>query len=92
MEQLNADLAKHFNTRLRKMIVETGDIMEIADIDGKEATTLIVIGLMHEVMCGLISLELDEVEILRLTSKSYHEIWRELRRAKELKKATAAKK
>ncbi len=91
MEQLNADLAKHFNTRLRKLIVEAGDIMEIADIDGKEATTLIVIGLMHEVMCGMISLQLDEVEILRLTSKSYHEVWRALRRTEELKKATAKK-
>jgi hypothetical protein len=92
VEQLNADLAKHFQARLRKLIVEAGDIMEIADIDGSEATKLILIGLMHETMCGFISLGLDELEILRLTSKSYHEVWRELRRTDELKKAAEAKK
>jgi hypothetical protein len=89
--QIEHDLAGNFNTRLRKLIVDTGTVMEIADINDTDVTKLILTGLMYEIMCGFISLGLDELEILKLTSKSYHEVWRELRRTEELKKATAKK-
>jgi hypothetical protein len=92
VEQLNKDLAGHFAKRLRQLIYDTGSVMDAADIDEQEITRLILIGLMHEVMSGFISLGLDELEILRLTSKSYHEVWRALRRADELQKATAKAK
>ncbi len=91
MEQINQDLAVHFNKRLRQLIHDTGSVMDAADIDEQEITRLILIGLMHEIMCGMISLQLDEIEILKLTSKSYHEVWRALRRTEEMKKATAKK-
>jgi hypothetical protein len=91
VEQIEKDLVRHFYNRLRQLIVDTGNVMEAADLDDQEIMRLILIGLMHEVMSGFISLGLDELEILKLTSKSYHEVWRALRRTDELKKATAKK-
>lgn len=75
------DLSDHFETKLRRLVRDTADICNIADIKKVDTLKLIVAGLMTEIMYAIAVMHLSEEEYLKMCSMAYKTLINDVREA-----------
>jgi len=83
------DMAKHFDTRLHQLVLDTFDTCQSGGVSVKETSHMLASILVAEGMLGMVSIGLSEEQCVEFTTRAHRELTQAVNRRKRKPRARA---
>jgi len=76
------DMAKHFDTRLHQLVIDTFDTCRSGGVSTKEAAHMLASVLLVEAMLGMVTIGITEEHCVAFTTRAHRELTRKVNQRK----------